>query len=389
MSFFDEDEDEPTTIRPPAPSRPAGRRPERAPRADRPQRSGRPPRAPRADRGSGGDQHDVVRRRRIVAGVAVVAVIVIVLLIAGLVRSGNREALEHYNQSVSTIARESDEQVAAPFFQTLAGARGQQGSNVEPRLNELGQEAEEQARKAGKLSVPGDLTSAQRAFLLSLDLRSEGVRKVANRIAAAIGGGAESATAYKQIAGAMETFLASDVVYTQRVVPLIQEALSSNGVNGQSTFSSPFLPNLGWLEPATVALRTGGHTTASATAGGAPGTQGSALLGVSVGTNELVPPPELNHVHGGPNPTFSVKVENGGSATESNVTVNVSVVAGGKQYSAFHVIESLSAGQSTTVEVPVEGVPLNTGAKVSVEVEPVPGETDVENNKGTFEAIFS
>ena len=41
------------------------------------------------------------------------------------------------------------------------------------------------------------------------------------------------------------------------------------------------------------------------------------------------------------------------------------------------------------MEVPIEGLPLNTGAKVEVYVEPVPGETDLENNKATYEATFS
>jgi hypothetical protein len=331
----------------------------------------------------------VIVRRRVFAGVAVIALIVIVLLIASLVRSGNREAVEHYNQTVGTIARESDEQVATPFFQALVGARGEQGTNVEQRLNELGQEAEAQSRKASKLSVPNDLVGAQRFFLLVLSLRSEGVRKVANRIGVALGGQSESATAYKQIAGAMQTFLSSDIVYSQRVAPLVQEELSANGVSGQTTFQAPFLPNLGWLEPSTVALRTGGHTTATGQTGTTATGSGSSLVGVSVGNNALAAPPELNHIHSGPNPTFSVKVENSGSTTESNLSVHVAVTAAGKQYSAFHVIESIPAGQSATAEVAVEGVPLNTGAKISVEVEPVPGETNVENNKGTFEAIFS
>ena len=63
----------------------------------------------------------------------------------------------------------------------------------------------------------------------------------------------------------MEIFLASDVVYSQRVVPLIQQALAAHGIHGLSTATSRVLPNIGWLEPNTVLARiTGQPATGSA-----------------------------------------------------------------------------------------------------------------------------
>ena len=46
----------------------------------------------------------------------------------------------------------------------------------------------------------------------------------------------------------MEIFLASDVIYSQRVAPLIQQTLAADGIHGLSTTPSRFLPNIGWLE---------------------------------------------------------------------------------------------------------------------------------------------
>jgi hypothetical protein len=40
------------------------------------------------------------------------------------------------------------------------------------------------------------------------------------------------------------------------------------------------------------------------------------------------------------------------------------------------------------VEIPVTGIPLGVAAKIEVNIEAVPGENDLENNKGTFLAIF-
>ena len=90
------------------------------------------------------------------------------------------------------------------------------------------------------------MTAAQRDLLLVLDLRAEGLAKVASLVRTALGGQAKQAST--PIAGDMEIFLASDVIYSQRVAPLIQQTLAANGIQGLSTASSRFLPNIGWLE---------------------------------------------------------------------------------------------------------------------------------------------
>jgi hypothetical protein len=187
----------------------------------------------------------------------------------------------------------------------------------------------------------------------------------------------------------MEIFLASDVIYSQRVAPLIQEALAANGIHGLSTTASRFLPNLGWLEPNTVLSRLTGSQSSTSNNGVASGTHGSSLTGVSVGTTTLEPEPTINHISGGGSPTFTVNVENTGSNPENNVKVDVTVTASGKQFKASHVINSTQPESKVNVEIPVSGIPLGVAAKIEAYVEPVPGETTTENNKATYLAIFS
>jgi uncharacterized membrane protein len=93
-------------------------------------------------------------------------------------------------------------------------------------------------------------------------------------------------------------------------------------------------------------------------------------------------------VHGGSNPTFSVQVENSGEVNETNVKVNVTLTASGKQFKASHVIEKTEPGKTVPVDIPVSGVPLGVASKIEVSIEGVPGENDLENNKGTFLAII-
>jgi hypothetical protein len=324
-------------------------------------------------------------RRRVAAGIGVVLLIVIVLIVNGCLKSQKTQALKDYARNVSRIVTESDQGVSRPLFAALSGASSKPALDVETQVNQLHLEAEKQATQARGLSVPGEMNSAQRDLLLAMDLRAEGVEKVANLLRTALGGQAKQAST--SIAGDMENFLASDVIYSQRAAPLIEQALKSGGATGQTVASTRFLPNIGWLEPTTVQSRITGKATASANSP-VTGNHGSALKGVSVAANTLAPEPSLNHVSGGSNPTFTVQVENSGEFPETNVKVDITVTAAGKQYPASHTIEKTEPGKTANVDIPVTGVPLGVASKVEVKVETVPGENDSENNKSTYLAIF-
>jgi hypothetical protein len=278
--------------------------------------------------------------------------------------------------------------VSHPLFTALAGASGKPALNVEVQIDQLRIQAQNIAAHAKELSVPGEMAAAQRALLVALDLRVEAMTKIAAQVPSALGGQDKQASSL--IAGDMEIFLASDVLFSQRVVPLMQQALASNGIHGLSTSGSRVLPNVGWLDPATTLSRIGGQASTSSSASGAPvtGNHGSALKSVAVSTNTLAPEPTLNHITGGGSPTFTVTVEDSGEFSETNVKVDVTVTAAGKQYKASHVINKTEPGKSVNVEIPVAGVPLGVASKIEANIEGVPGENDLENNKGTYLAIF-
>jgi hypothetical protein len=327
-------------------------------------------------------------RRRVAAGVAIVLLIVIVLLINGCLKSEKQQSLKDYNREVSALAQESDAQVSHPLFVALTDSASKSALDVEQQVDELLKQAQAIAARANGLSVPSEMASAQRDLLLALDLRVEGMSKVAELVPTALGGQAKQASA--KIAGDMEIFLASDVIYSQRVAPLIQQTLASNGITGLTTASTRFLPNIGWLEPASALSRITGQssTSGSSEAGVAPGHHGSTLKGVSVGTTTLEPESALNHINVGASPTFTVLVENDGEFPETDVKVDLTVTAAGKQIKTSHVINRTEPGKTVSVEIPVPGVPLKVAAKVEAQVEPVPGETNHEDTGGSFLAIF-
>jgi len=325
-------------------------------------------------------------RRRVAAAVAVVLLIVIVLVINGCIKSQKKQSLENYNRDVGQLASRSDSEVSSQLFSTLTDAAGKSALEVGEKVNQLRLQAKEIASEASSMNVPGDMASAQRALLLALDMRLEGMDKLATLVPTALGSARKEAAA--KVAGTMEIFLASDVIYSQRVAPLIQQTLRANGIHA-GTASTRFVPNIGWLETAIVLSRMTGQPASGSQTGIAPGTHGSALLQTAVGTTTLEVEPALNHVSGGGNPTFTVTLENTGSNQETNVKVDVTVTAAGKQLKASHVVNTTTPGQKVNVEIPVTNVPLGVASKVQVEVEKVPGETNAENNKSTYLAIFA
>jgi len=333
----------------------------------------------------GPDQRTLMIRRAVAAAVGVVIIIVIVLVINGCLKSEKVEGLKTYNREVSTLASESAEAVSQPLFATLASAPSKKALEVEEEVNQLSLKARELQSRAEHLSVPGEMEGAQRDLLTVVDLRVEGMDKLATLLPMALG--SKGKTAAADIAGDMELFLASDVIYTERVAPLIQQTLSANSVSSATTASSRFLPNLGWLETNTVITRLTGQSpqTSTSTTGGH---HGSILTGVSVANNTLAPEPTLNHLSGGSSPTFTVQVEDDGEFQEPNVKVNVVVTASGKQAKGSSTIEKTEPGKTTSVDIPVTGVPLGAASKIEVQIEPVPGETNHEGTKNTYLAIF-
>jgi hypothetical protein len=327
-------------------------------------------------------------RRRWAAGAGVVLLIVVVLLINGCLKSEKQQSLKTYNREVSALARESDEQVSHPLFVALAGAAGKSALDVEQQVDELLTQAQSVASHAKSLSVPGEMASAQRDLLLALDLRVEGMTKLAAAVPSALGGQAKQASV--KIAGDMEMFLASDVIYSQRVAPLIQQSLADDGVTGLTTSPTRFLPNIGWLEASTVAARLAGEATASSTQSTQTlsGHHGSALVGASVGSTKLEPEPTINHISSGASPTLSVTVEDAGEFNETDVKVDVTVTAAGKQYKSSHVIDKTEPGKQATVEIPLTSLPVGQPAKIEVQIEPVPGETNHEDTGAAYLAIF-
>jgi hypothetical protein len=374
LSFFDEGE-QPTR----AQTRPA--------RPRRPATAGRGGAAPP-------DRQTARTRQAVGIGALIIIAILIVLGVKGCLDSRKDNALKDYNRNVTAVINDSDNTVGKPFFQRVSnGARNSQDLQVQ--VNQLRLAADDDVKRAKGFSVPGDMKAAQRNLELVLNLRSEGLQKIADQIPAALGRGQASEEAINKISADMQSFLASDVVYQQRTAPLIKQALDKNGISGQQIASSEFMPDVKWLSPATVAGALGrsaagaGGTSPSGTP--APGLHGHSLDSTAIGTVTLQPeaPGVTNRVAAGANPTVTVKFTNGGENDESDVKVAIALKGGGKNISQTKTIGQTKAHTSSTVNIPLgQTPPIDTPTTLTVSIAKVPGEKTVTNNRSTYTIIW-
>lgn len=380
MSFFDEG-DEPTRVT-------TARRPAEPPFTQRPRPAGASPR-PRAHR----PDRRAIRTRQLTAlGVGLVVTLLLFFGAKGCLDSRTERSLKAYTREVSAVAAHSDGRVARPFFELLErGAKP--ASRLQAEANQLRLAAEDDVRRAGSLSTPGQMRRAQNDLLLVLNLRADALRKIALRLPTALvrRGGANpiAQRAAAQIAGQMQALLASDVVYSQRVTPLIQAALRDAGVAGVPVRASRFLPAIDWLAPKFVAERIGAQIGG---AGGTikPGRHGHGLAGVSVGPLALKPSPAVNHISARTPLSFTVKLANQGDNDETDVPVVVRIKGAGPLITARRTVAQTKRGTTAQVTIPLgKTPPIGRAVTIEVEILGVPGEKNTTNNRQSFTALFT
>ena len=326
-------------------------------------------------------------------GLAIVLLLVIAL--RGCLESAAENALKDYNEDVASVIAQSDRDVGRPFFDLLQ--RGEDSPvELESQVNQLRVLAERQVDTAEDFDTPDEVREAQRELLMVLDMRAQGLGRIASLIRSvnARGEGDAASEAVEGIAGQMQQFLASDVIYDARVIPFVQEALDEREVGGQRLADSQFLPNLGWLAPDTVAERlevsAGGGGSTADRGEPAPGLHGHGVVSVAVGDQTLEPGETANRIPAGADTAFTVTIANQGENEESDVNVRLRIRGGGSPITAQKRVPKTTAGANTEVAIPLgEAPPIGEPVTIEVLVGKVPGEEKTDNNRQTYTAIFT
>jgi hypothetical protein len=388
LSFFDEGDEPRTAIRSPQP----------------------PPRRPaaRARRGPT-DDRTLLLRRAGAGAIVVVLIIIVVLIVRAVLNHQALAGLKNYNSEVSGIVNSEQGSVRSPFFLALDGAYGSSNPTEVPTTLQ-GYVSVEAGyyHQAEAWSVPSQMVGAQTYFVEALGLRYEALQGIETELPKVLGTGSNQVRAIKLIAGDMEKLLASDVMYADRVKPLIEQSLSNAGITDQVTPDSAFLPDVGWLQPTNVAERILGFIPTSLGGSPATGTPGHELLpppqGVAVqgsnGTTTALSTTTVNtYAYTPAGITFVLDVLNSGTIIEYGVQTKISFTKVGLNTSCLTKTAQirqtvpgttyLSSIVITPATCPNPSAFFNEPLKMKAEVVPLPGETDKANNIQTYIVEFT
>jgi CARDB protein len=332
------------------------------------------------------DHQTLLIRRGIGLGAAVLVVILLVVGINGCLGARKDRAFRSYADDARALVRGSQD-VSRRLFETLSKPGRADALDIQTQVNAERVDAEQLVDRAKNTDHPGELNAAHDWLLTALQFRADAIARIAERLPTALGDKGRG-PAIKSIAGQMQALLASDVIYLQRTIPALNSAYEKRKIS--ETFPVVrFLPDLGWLDPTTVEerlSRLAGNAGKAAT----PGPHGTGLQGVTAqpsGTalNET----GVNRIALGNQLAFDVKVQNQGQSEETDVGVTLTI-QNGKRITMSQTIPRIAAGAAETVSIPITDTP-ETGAvsTLTVEVAPVPGEGTKDNNKASYQVVFT
>jgi CARDB len=332
------------------------------------------------------DRQTLLLRRSIGIGAAVLVVILLVVGINGCLDSRKTRAFEDYASDERSLAQGSSE-ISDRLFNLLSRPSRSDALDVQTQVNAERAEAEQLVERARDTDHPDELNEANGWLVEALQFRADAIERIAAQLPAALGDERDSQAAIRSIAGQMQALLASDVIYLQRTIPELTAAYDEQGVEERFP-TERFLPNLGWLDPATVETRLGRISGGDQAA--TPGLHGTGIQTVAVqpsGT-ELTDA-GVNRVAVADRMTFDVAVQNQGESDETDVGVSISIT-NGKDIDVEQTIPRIAAGQSETVSIPITEQPDTQGvSNVTVEVAPVPGEGTRDNNRARYQVAFT
>jgi len=363
LSFFDEDDEPRTRVR----SRRAA-----------------------SARGAAGspDRQTVLVRQLVLFGGFILFLALAIFLIDGCRDSARESSLKDYNRDVASIVRDSDSQVGKPFFDLL---RNPSQGDLSTLIAGYKVQAESQYQQAKRIDTPGDMEAAQRSFLITMEMRRDGLQSIADHIRTALSSDAEAADrAIEEITGAMSLFLSSDVIYTSRVLPLIESTLREADVGSQQLQQTAFLPGIEWLDPSVVADALGQQLSTGGTNGRepAPGLHGTGIDSVQVGDQTLTPD-AANRIAYGADTEFTVNFTNQGENDEVDIQVVLKIEGGPKPVRVQKSVASVPAGTAASATLGLGSAPpLDTPVTITVDVKAVPGEEKKDNNTAEFDAAF-
>jgi hypothetical protein len=260
---------------------------------------------------------------------------------------------------------------------------------VQNRLRGIAEQERQNVRAAEDLNPPGRLRDESSHVIDALGLRVSGIEGLANAFQKAAL--AETAEDAALLAAQADRLLASDIVWDDLFREPAVAQLEQDGVSGVNVPDSNFVQNRELVTAASMALVL--ERLRGASTGGTPtGLHGTNIVAVKAQPNDqTLVQGELNTVTATTELAFEVVVEDSGDSQEVDIQVTLTIEQGtGNPIVKTQTIDVINPGEQQTVTFEGLGeVRFATQTTLKVDVAPVPGEANKDNNSAQYSVIFS
>ncbi|MHB1390863.1 MAG: CARDB domain-containing protein [Thermoleophilia bacterium] len=323
--------------------------------------------------------------------IILVAVVVLVLIVSlGIKSCINSKKVSEYRDyfaAVEKVAADSDDigkQLSGMFQKPDAQVR----ASMEGKLTEF-QNASNQLLDQAKAIKPPDIFKSENEwFVASMQIRARGLKGLQPAILNALEARDNQAGA-AQVAHEMLILLTSDVAYDEFFYQPAQRVLQDEDVKDIKVPQAKFLTDSALASQQTVVAvleqLKGGTAQVS-------GLHGVALAGIKLQPSGMALVANSdNSTKASDSLTFQVEVENQGEATESEVLVSLNMTAPGQPapQKVDGRIPTIAPGERKTIELTGLAAQAGTQYLLRVEVGPVLGEVNTQNNIGEYRISFS
>ena len=299
-----------------------------------------------------------------------------------------KDAYRHYVEKVQTYGQQS--QRLGRNLNALLTQRGTKESDVESELSGLARQQEQIASAARGLNPPGRLRAEDAHMLDALDLRSNGLRGMTDAFRSTASS-KNAGTAGGELAVQMQRLIASDVIWQDLFKEPTKSELQRLRRHGRQRPGLD-LPR----EP-----RHRHHCVDEVAVAAHPRHRGRrrhellaarhrARLDESAPEWQGAVQGSLNTIPLSTDLVFTVTVKNSGCAQEVGLRVTLTIQQSPKPIKSRKTIPLIDSGNEESVSFSGLGLPpLDQKTSLTVEVDPVPGETNTTNNSANYPVQFS
>jgi len=329
-------------------------------------------------------------------GLIAFAILIIVLLvfwIQSCQESSKTKRYKSYMTKVSEVAT-SSEQIGRQLSDFLL-APGTKRPELQSQIAGLARHEQLNVDRARGITPPGPLRDQHQAVIQALEYRVSGLNGLANALGATVAI-KNTTKAAQALSSQMQRFVASDVIWDDSFRSPSEAELKQQGITGTNDQGGPLVPESNFLQNGELASISAMTSVLERLRGAQTGTTGG-LRGTSIVSTKVLPSgQELStstqtDIVVTVSMAFQVTVQNSGNSQVLSVPVKLTIEQSkGNNIVKNARIDFLNPGDSTTVTFHnISNVNFTTPATVKIEVQPVAGESNSNNNSADYPVIFS